>query len=229
MGRKNKPKKPAREGPVLYGQRGIDGVLLKCLDGMRTGVFVDVGAHDGSHFSNTRMFEELGWTGVCVEANPISFCSLIEARPRSTCVLAACAERGGISPFHIHPGNMNSTIDVVGYSKWRRDAGRKGGIDPLEYRGIMVGVATLDVILSAANIVSPLDLLSIDVERAESRVLSGFDVQKWSPRVVVIEAHTKGDVAELKECLHPNDYHVAYFKSPNVIFCRDAADASRLL
>ena len=34
--------------------------------GKTDGYFVDIGAHDGTTFSNSRFFEELGWTGVCV-------------------------------------------------------------------------------------------------------------------------------------------------------------------
>ena len=38
--------------------------------GKQTGLFVEVGAADGVVGSNTLAFEQLGWTGVLVEADP---------------------------------------------------------------------------------------------------------------------------------------------------------------
>src|SRR2546426_6776147 len=68
--------------PRYYSQhsqdRFIDNFLLY---GKREGVFVDVGAYDGVALSNTYYFEkELGWTGICIEPNPIAYESLVKNR-----------------------------------------------------------------------------------------------------------------------------------------------------
>ena len=43
------------------------------------GYFVDIGAHDGVTFSNSKFFEELEWDGVCIEPNPKVF-SILDVR-----------------------------------------------------------------------------------------------------------------------------------------------------
>jgi hypothetical protein len=39
----------------------------------KKGFFVDIGAHDGITGNNTKFFEEIGWSGVCVEPLPFIF------------------------------------------------------------------------------------------------------------------------------------------------------------
>src|SRR5215510_8537437 len=73
-----------------HGQdRFIDTNLLR---GKRGGVFVDVGAYDGVALSNTCYFEkELGWTGLCIEPNPIVFERLTQNR---NCTTVNCGVGG---------------------------------------------------------------------------------------------------------------------------------------
>ncbi len=71
-----------------YGQHGEDYLLWHLFDFRRTGFFLDVGAHDGVALSNTKSFEEAGWTGICVE--PIPEVSDTCRRVRRRVVCAAC-------------------------------------------------------------------------------------------------------------------------------------------
>jgi hypothetical protein len=50
-------------------------------------------------------------------------------------------------------------------------------------------VRTLDQVLADAKAPVPLDFVSIDVEGHEVDVLRGFDLQRWRPRLIVIEDH----------------------------------------
>ncbi len=46
------------------------------------GTFVEIGANDGLHMSNTWFFEKhLNWKGLCVEANPVVYRQLQQNRP----------------------------------------------------------------------------------------------------------------------------------------------------
>jgi hypothetical protein len=51
-----------------------------------------------------------------------------------------------------------------------------------------VGTITLDDLLSGAG-VTRIDFLSMDIEMAEPRALAGFDVDRFRPSLVCIEAH----------------------------------------
>jgi hypothetical protein len=54
---------------------------------------------------------------------------------------------------------------------------------------IDVLVRTLDDILVEAGAPQGFDLLSVDVEGHELEVLSGFDLARWQPRLIVLEDH----------------------------------------
>jgi len=56
-------------------------------------------------------------------------------------------------------------------------------------KAIDVPVRTLDDILEEAAAPAPIDFVSIDVEGHEVEVLSGFDLQRWRPRLILIEDH----------------------------------------
>ena len=48
---------------------------------------------------------------------------------------------------------------------------------------------TLDDILEQAEAPMPIDFVSIDVEGHEVEVLSGFDLARWRPRLILVEDH----------------------------------------
>ena len=60
-------------------------------------------------------------------------------------------------------------------------------------RVIEVPVRTLDDILLEARAPVQFELLSVDVEGHELEVLSGFDLARWRPRLILLEDHV-GDL-----------------------------------
>ena len=67
--------------------------------------FLEIGALDGQYLSNLLFFEaQMGWTGVCVEGNPISFRNLQLYRPR-------CHKVGGIV------SNTIKSMDFYSFSR----------------------------------------------------------------------------------------------------------------
>jgi hypothetical protein len=63
-----------------YSQNGEDGVLSELLMrlGVSTGFFVEFGAWDGKHLSNTYLLAERGWSGVMIESDPSRYQDLLK-------------------------------------------------------------------------------------------------------------------------------------------------------
>lgn len=58
-------------GTQYHSQSDEDGVIVEFFKGLdEPGRFLDIGAHDGVHFSNVRKLYEAGWSGVMVEVAP---------------------------------------------------------------------------------------------------------------------------------------------------------------
>jgi FkbM family methyltransferase len=143
----------------------------------RTGFFVEVGANEPRHLSQTWHLEEKGWRGILVEPNPACAAELRRERPNSTVFQVACSspEKAGEALFH-----FSSTSTLSGLERCVDDPG-------IVYeRSETVKVMTLDAILESAG--NPkIDFISIDVEGTELDVLKGFSLRKHRPTLLLVE------------------------------------------
>ena len=140
------------------------------------GFFVDVGANDPVEGSQTWHLEQLGWDGVLVEPQR-DLAEKSRQRRRAKVYAVACSS----------PANAGKTMTL-------NLAGIQSSLNPDFFVPDMVPagvtevpIMTLDQILIDAKAPAPLDLLSIDVESHELEVLSGFDLARWRPRLILIE------------------------------------------
>ena len=152
------------------------------------GVFIEIGADDGIDKSNTKLFEELGWTGLCIEASPARY-KLLEKNRNCICENVAVSDRDGECDF----------LDIAGYGKGL--SGLVDKYDPahqqrikLEIQNpgnngaevIKVKTTTLQSLLEKHNI-SKIDFCSIDTEGSEEQIIHAIDFSKVSIEVLLIE------------------------------------------
>jgi len=88
-----------------YSQWGEEEHILKFFSGKPIGRYLDLGAFDGLHASNTRCLSDSGWHGVCVEACSRAFERLLDntrTNEKVVCVNAAVTahENQGIVLYH---------------------------------------------------------------------------------------------------------------------------------
>ena len=55
----------------------VEKKLLEIFENKKNGFFVDIGAHDGISINNTKLLEDLGWDGICIEPHPKVFQRLL--------------------------------------------------------------------------------------------------------------------------------------------------------
>lgn len=72
------PENPAHHAQRIYSHEGEDGILARIftLLGIQQGHFVEFGAWDGMHLSNTRRLVEQGWVGILIEGDAEKFAAL---------------------------------------------------------------------------------------------------------------------------------------------------------
>ncbi len=211
--------------PDFYSQHGEDFILWHLFQNQSMpGYFVEVGALDGTRFSNTYTFEREGWSGVCVEAHPDYIEMLKKNRPKSYCVWAAAGESNGEVTFYANSRGSLSTLDPSLEEKFRREYGSFF----TGFRPVTVPIKTLNQILSEANAPVPLDFVSIDVEGAEMRVLQGFDLDRFQPRILILEAMDSTYEEQLHDYLTVRGYHRARLFVSNLFYCRSTEDVETL-
>lgn len=79
---------------MYYSQYGEDLILDQFFKAknITNGFFVDVGALDGIHLSNTYKFEQDGWNGICIEPHKQYF-GLICKNRKSINYNVACGNK----------------------------------------------------------------------------------------------------------------------------------------
>jgi FkbM family methyltransferase len=128
------------------------------------------------------------WDIISVEANP-DYVSEFEKCGLSVLHYAACAEDIGKTSFRISPAPMSASaleVRVDGPNPIQDGAGGWWPSD--EFRVIEVEALTLNTILGKHHPeLTHIDVLLVDVEGWELEVLWGLDLDKYKPKVMVIE------------------------------------------
>lgn len=163
----------------------------EAFDGMNGGYFVDIGAADGYTISNTYLLESrYNWTGICVEANP-DFLEQLRACRRAICINACLDGSPGTVTFA-----KNGLFGGIVSSSTEKPT--------IAAEQIGMQTNTLLEVLDSALAPREIDYLSIDIEGAEERVLSGFDFGKYTFRCATIERPSAG----LRQLLADKDYEL---------------------
>ena len=167
-----------------YSDNGVD-LRLTEIFGDFVGHACDVGASDGVFNSNTLMFEQQGWTVLCVEPNPLLAAGGKENRKLWRQVAVGAADEEDVEFGVCGPAMPYPSRSSLG--KQPRDGG-----DPAD-RVVRVKVRMLDRLLEEAGF-PRLDYLTVDVEGWEREVMAGFTVERWKPKVIVLEEWTESPI-----------------------------------
>ena len=182
-------------GPRFHSQYGQDKYVAEQLfPGKTDGFFVDIGAHDGVTYSNSKHFEELGWNGICVEPNPHVFRELKENRS-CECVNACISEVSGELEFATvqsqsesdYTNMLSGIVDKYDKRHWQRlesEVAARGG----KLETIKVTSLTFNECVPPGTQV---DFVSIDTEGAELAVLQSIDFAAADIKYFVIENNYK--------------------------------------
>ncbi|RLD66243.1 MAG: FkbM family methyltransferase [Bacteroidetes bacterium] len=145
------------------------------------GYFLDIGAHDGVHLSNTYLLEsKYNWSGICIEANPVTFKKLKRNR-RAEC-LNICLDRSEGEVNFVLRGEMGGIVD--------QDLDNKES-HTINNKVIKLKTMSLNRVLGDKNELNSIDYLSIDAEGAEERILAEFDFHKYTFKCITIERPSK--------------------------------------
>jgi FkbM family methyltransferase len=154
-----------------YSQWGQDVLIEDFFDfnPPQYNFFVDVGAYDGITLSNTYHFSKTGWDGLCVEPVSENYDKLLSTHKDSgiKCIRTAVSMTEGEVLISIQ--GTGSAISDSENSNTEK-----------------VMSAKLSTILDSNNIEN-IDLLSIDAEERDFEVLQSIDLNKFSPKLIVIE------------------------------------------
>jgi FkbM family methyltransferase len=186
-----------------------------------SGVFVDVGAASPNYLSISALYRSLGWTVIAVEPNPV-FCEMHRKLGHEV-VQCACGDHDedGVDFCVVDSHGAqyeNGQVSYESFSSLAIKDNYKRLNANLDSKNIKVKLRRLDTILTAYTPhIEHIDILSIDVEGWELEVIAGLNLERYKPRVMVIEnlfdddkyrQHLRNKGYLLWKILPPNDVYV---------------------
>lgn len=171
-----------------FGQYAEDTLLRKFFpSNTSSGVFLDIGAYHPFKHSNSAFFWLRGWKCVNVDANPVSIKLFNRYRPTDSNIWAAMVTQEELKKglekidFFI-PRGRSGKIDVSG----------TGSVEPVEETDkkdlirISVPTKSINQIVSDCGL-TEIDILSIDAEGSDEKLIKDLDFSRNTPRMIVIE------------------------------------------
>lgn len=173
-----------------YSQYGEETVLDKFFQHKTNGFVVDVGAADGTRYSNSRyLIETLDWSGILVEPHPV-FYQKIETlyannnkvRHKNAAVHDVC----GHMPFYVYGMNGLEPAQVSTLSTTFKDKVITLYGNGYEAQPIDVETITLQKLFEAFE-VAECDFLSVDCEGNDINVLKSNNWGIVRPSLICVE------------------------------------------
>lgn len=186
---------------------------LRCMLGGRPGTFVELGAFTGVELSNSVMLERCyNWTGLLIEASTTNFAKLAVSGRKATKVHSAVCpgEQDSEVEFAVDGGETSGepSLRTASTSKWTRKHHK--ALNASSSRKVKVPCSSLARILDRVGFPT-IDVLFLDVEGAEAKVLQSVDPSRFS--VVVMEAAGyPNDGGRLENDLEPHLLRAGFYR-----------------
>ena len=173
----------------------LDRIYSDTFGGLKhNGCLVEFGAHNGWSWSCTWGLSKIGWRALYIEP-------VVELYRQ--CV-STYLEKHNVEVVNCSIGDVNAMVNI-GMCEY--------GASLLSHDGIFSSQQwRLDDLLLLKHIPTGFDLLVVDVEGGEEKVLAGFTLSRWLPRLVIIER------PPVPNCFTNGDYDEVYKDEINTIY-----------
>lgn len=165
-----------------FAQEGEDLVLARLLDGVESGYYIDVGSHHPFRFSNTYLFYQRGWRGICIDPLPGSKYLFEKYRPRDIPLeLGVSLTRGEMQYFMFNEPALNTFDATLAYEM--------DGLRSYRILGKKV-IQTLplsEILDKYINKGQAIDFMSVDAEGLDLQVLLSNNWKLYRPKFVIAE------------------------------------------
>ena len=205
---------------MSYSQNDEEAHILAHFAGRASGRFLDIGAHDGVVFSNTRALAELGWTGTLVEPSPAPFVKLMNnywgRNGMNLAHVAIVPDRSRILAMADSRGDFVSTFDKAHEKLWAAPGadGREG----IKFQEIFVyGLTFSDLFRTFPG---PYQFVNLDVEGINVELFRELPLRELGVELICIEHEGRIRAIEARaeaqgfKNIHANHENVLLAKQP---------------
>lgn len=185
-------------GVKSYAQSGEDLILyfiFKSL-GIAPITYLDIGAYDPIELSNTYFFYLRGGSGVCIEPNPIMFKKLKKFRKNDIILNIGIGGKSKTKEsFYIRQYDALSSFS----KKISDDKYISNSKNQKIKSKVMIPMISINAILNRYFNELPPNLVTIDTEGYELKILQAINISKFRPEVFCIETITYSEEKKEKK------------------------------
>ncbi|MDD3343429.1 MAG: FkbM family methyltransferase [Sulfurospirillaceae bacterium] len=164
---------------ISYAQNCEDIMLYRALRDIPNGFYIDVGANHPEEDSVTKLFYDLGWTGINIEPEREYYEALQVKRPKDINLNIAISATQKHIDFFVSKIRGWSTTEISNLAQQEKES-------LVHEKRTVIANRLDDIIQKYAK--GEIHFLKIDVEGAEKDVLESFSLEKIRPWIIVIEA-----------------------------------------
>ena len=162
-----------------YSLGGVDLLLNYIFKNKNSGIYIDVGCNHPIKNNNTYLLYKRGWSGINIDLDNSSIEQFKLLRPNDVNIASCVNNKDGLVDLYFY--HDKSPINTINKNLVNHHQKKPKEIKSIKTR-------TLDSILEDTKFKNEkINLLSIDTEGSELEVLEGFDLNKHSPDIVVVE------------------------------------------
>jgi hypothetical protein len=167
----------------LYSQFDEELIIRHFFEDREGGFFVDVGCSTPTENSTTYYLEKhLGWTGIGIDALPEHAEPWRRERPGSRFFSFLVSDRSDeMGTFY------RSAVTGLSSTEQNRKITIEGKDYTVEGQEMQLPTVTLTKLLDDLGVTN-VDFVSMDIELSEPPALAGFDIERFAPELVCIEA-----------------------------------------
>lgn len=194
----------------MYSQHDEERHILKAVEGIKAGRFLDIGAWHAKQFSNTRALYERGWSGILIEPSPEPFAGLLKEYgndPRITLIHAAAGFERNCVRLHASADAVTTSSDEV-YEKWKQSV----AFDGVFYSPIL----TLEDLFNQFG--GGYDFVNFDAEGISVDLFSRYIGLGQRPRCICVEHDDR--IVECAQHAQTAGYRQIYLNGTNVVFAQ---------
>ena len=160
---------------------GQDRILSSLFRFKKKGFFVDVGCNHPFLNNNTYYFYKRGWRGIGIDGSKKFKKLWKKIRPKDEFLKAVVSDASKKMYFTYFSNHENSTLDKSAVKRFTKRLGRYTKKEKVE-------TTTLQKILNKKKVTKNFELLTIDAEGHDLKIIQGLNFKKYSPRVICVEA-----------------------------------------
>lgn len=202
-----------------HSQFGEDIFLLKYFN-KKKGFFIDLGCHHPFRYNNTFKLYKLGWRGINIDLNQISIDLFDFMRPKDHNFCFAISDKIEKLKYYIPNKNLISpeiTTDYNFTKKYKKLHG--SNYDSFVTKSINWSFLEKNY----RKLLKKIDLLKIDIEGSDLKVLKSINLKSIKPTLIMIEApdFEKIKRRNITKYLKIKKYRIIYDNKLNIIYERN--------